>query len=623
MRQRLWALSMLIILLASAAFALPAAVPAAFAQAETPPAEEELNREVTLTIDYTAYEWWLVRWRDNEPVCYFWVDHEGLPTEDDIRSYCGDVLAGQWRSTRPCLTEPGQCAGLYLHPLGTHPDQREVTVELPLPSVWVTLEGCSNETPRNTCASLPTLVLTGEEPLPNEAIITIQGVIDGRPFSCSGDTCRLPLQPTGTRGVSVQFWAESTFGDASEVYTALVRVRPQGSFMDPDARSDEPQLWYADVLSSQWRGAPAASCADTWGAFPPIGGPEPWLTTPDRPEDLFSDLELYYLAGILIRNGTVDASSCPAGGLTADGVANECGLEVAEPAVLEWQNRFDTEIWQVARDTGVPAQLMKNVFSRESQLWPGIYADDHAGLGQLTEQGTDAMLLWNRSFYDQFCPLVLHQASCDLGYGNLDPSLQEMLRGALFRKVDASCPDCPDGIDLTQAAFSVRVFAEGLQANCEQVGRILFNLTQRSPGDLASYEDLWRLTLANYNAGPGCLRDAMEEVFDRGEPLTWDSVAARLPEGCALAVPYVEDISRELSGIVPTPTSWVYPGQPPPQVTPGGVTPTATPTRSPTRGVTPAPGTTRTSAPTITPSGPTVTVAPYPGGGPTQPPAYP
>ncbi|HPO59676.1 MAG TPA: hypothetical protein PLV53_12595, partial [Anaerolineaceae bacterium] len=173
------------------------------------------------------------------------------------------------------------------------------------------------------------------------------------------------------------------------------------------------------------------------------------------------------------------------------------------------------------------------------------------------------------------------------------------------------------------AAFSVRVFAEGLQANCEQVGRILFNLTQRSPGDLASYEDLWRLTLANYNAGPGCLRDAVEEVFDRGEPLTWDSVAARLPEGCALAVPYVEDISRELSGIVPTPTSWVYPGQPPPQVTPGGVTPTATPTRSPTRGVTPAPGTTRTSAPTITPSGPTVTVAPYPGGGPTQPPAYP
>ena len=89
----------------------------------------------------------------------------------------------------------------------------------------------------------------------------------------------------------------------------------------------------------------------------------------------------YYLAAQLIRNGLVDASHCPGGGFSTNTTANECGVETAAPVMTEWQNRFNSEILNVSQDTGVPAQLMKNIFSRESQFWPGIYDTlEEAGL---------------------------------------------------------------------------------------------------------------------------------------------------------------------------------------------------------------------------------------------------
>ncbi|HZW05192.1 MAG TPA: hypothetical protein VFF68_14765 [Anaerolineaceae bacterium] len=588
------------------------------AQDDHPPIEPE-QRQVTLTIDYTAYDWWLLRWSDSAILCYFYVDHEGLPTADDITSYCGTTLGNQWKATQACQLEAGQtpesCRGLYLHAIGSHPARRDMTVELSLPAVWLTLEGCTLGTPHNTCATLPVLKFTGEEPLPNETIINIQGVINGESFYCPAESCTLPLQATGEQGVSMEFWAESSFGDASPHFTAQVRVLPWGSFMDPDARTNEERVWYTDVLSSQWRGGEIGSCTATWQVFPEIGGPPPWLRTPEQPADLFSELHLFYLAGALIANGQVDASRCPNDGLAEPLVASQCGVEAAYEEVVTWQNRFDEEIFQVAQDTGVPAQLIKNIFSRESQFWPGVYLTyKEAGLGQLTEPGTDPMLLWNPSFFDQFCPLVLHQSTCDLNYGNLDPDSQAMLRGALVRKVNAACPDCPEGIDLTQATFSVRVFAEGLLANCEQVGRILTGVTGTSPGQLASFEDLWRITLVNYNAGSGCVASAMQSLWNRRVPLTWESFAGELEPACRGAIGYVEDISIAQSGIVPTPTSWVYPGQP---------LPTQPPRTLPTFTPTPLPGvptaTPRPGQPTATPGGypglgtPLPTTAGYPG----------
>jgi hypothetical protein len=55
-------------------------------------------------------------------------------------------------------------------------------------------------------------------------------------------------------------------------------------------------------------------------------------------------------------------------------------------------------------------------------------------------------------------------------------------------------------------------------ANCDQAGRIVRNVSGGAPGGAASYEDLWKFTLVNYNAGPGCLGEAVQITDDLGNP---------------------------------------------------------------------------------------------------------
>jgi hypothetical protein len=331
--------------------------------------------------------------------------------------------------------------------------------------------------------------------------------------------------------------------------------------------------WFVDVISTQWTGKPSASCSAAWESFPPPEGLPQWLTTPASSADLNSDIPYNYLAANLIKQGVVDASKCPEGGLMPDGSANACGLETAAPAVGEWQNRFDKLIFSVAQESQVPAQLLKNLFSHESQFWPGVFGNaKDVGLGQLTEDGADTALLWNPSFYNQFCPLVLDKDICESsGYANLNTKHQDMLRGALVGSVDARCTDCPLGLDLSRADFSVGVFAHTLLANCEQAGKIVLDAAKKQPGQVASYETMWRFTLVNYNAGPGCLAEAVNESFQAGAatPLSWEGVSAALNEPCKGAINYVNAITEGAEAMplnpepTPTPTS-----EPTPTVTP-------------------------------------------------------
>jgi membrane-bound lytic murein transglycosylase MltF len=80
-------------------------------------------------------------------------------------------------------------------------------------------------------------------------------------------------------------------------------------------------------------------------------------------------------------------------------------------------------------------------------------------------------------------------------------------------------------------------------ANCEQVGQILYNTTRASAGQVSTYEDLWRFTLVNYNAGPGCLTNAVEQAYNNYLPLTWENVIQYLDPVCQTSIDYVNDIS--------------------------------------------------------------------------------
>lgn len=503
----------------------------------------ERKRTIKIEAEYTLYEWWLLSWKTSEIVCQVYTEQESWPDSGEVLYYCGEAIQKQWLDTKPCGLYQ-ECSGLYLHLANVTPLQRQVEVNLPSPEVYVSISGCNKQQGQNNCTSLPYLRFNAYEPLPNEQIIQIVGRYNGMGFSCPGGACDLPLNPTGLDGVKVDFWAESSYGDASEVYSAQVRVIPWGDFANPDDPSADTPTYYVDVLSSQWLGEGRSTCSEIWQAFLPIDGPPDWLRTPQLAEQLETDNDYYLLAGMLIKQGIVAAGHCPSGGLETNGAATTCGMEAAKPFVDEWQNQFNSEIIQVANQTGVPAQLMKNIFSRESQFWPGIYEKVYeAGLGHLSDVGADAVLLWNPSFYSQFCPLILSEGTCQRGFGNLDIDQQEMLRGALVQKVNAACPDCPVGIDLVQANFSISIFARSILANCEQVRQLVYNNTGQQPGQVINYEDLWKFTLLNYTSGVGCLGNAIQRTINNGNTLTWENVSYNLQPACRTGIEYVDEVS--------------------------------------------------------------------------------
>jgi hypothetical protein len=513
-----------------------------FAAPNDPPGPD---RYTAITVEYTSYEWWLLRWADGEIVCELEIDHEGMPSLDEVYLDCGKDLYTAWVEQEACppitlKEDPSQCPGYYLHLVSETPAKREIAIALPPPVVWLDLEDCFVEGTTNRCERAPALALRGDEPLADEEIIRIEGKLGAESFSCDSDFCELPLTETDEDGVKLTFWASSSYGDSSLLFDALVRV----SFVEDEEEDEE--FWYVDVLSSQWRGEANASCAESWDAFPPVGGVPYWLSTPESAEELRSDFSYAYLAGNLISAGVVDASQCLDFGLDENGQATLCGIEKAKPAMVEWQNRFDELIMQAAEETGVPAVLLKRIFARESQFWPGVFNDGtDVGFGQLTDQGADIAFLWNPSFFEEYCPLVFEDELCNDGYLSLSEEQQNRLRGALVYSVNATCDDCPLGLDLTQADFSVGVFAHTLQGSCEQTGRVVRNNTNKSPGETTAYEDLWKFTLVDYNAGAGCLSLAIGETLDKKESLDWTHLSANLTEVCRGSKDYVDDISTE------------------------------------------------------------------------------
>src|SRR6266540_1836556 len=529
----------LLLALAGSLFASPSRVSAA--PRYDPPGPDRFSVTV---VDYTKYFWWLIHWGESDVECEITTDHEGLPTPGDIFVDCGENLYNKWIKQKPCNeTDVALCKGFYLFLADSKPAQKEVSTKLPPPLVQVTLENCDPVYSSSTsiCQFEPILVLTGIEPLPDYKIIGIEGLYEGQPFACEA-VCRLQLPITGDQGNTLQFWANSSYGDSSEIFNALVRVA-QTNAGDPDR-----VYWYVDVLSDQWAGVPVASCVQAWKTLPPVGGPPEWISTPPDKEKLGTDIPYNYLAAQLIRQHVVDASSCPDGGLMPDESASNCGMEVARDAVREWQNQFDEIILNIAKDTGVPAHLLKNLFAIESQFWPGARPKSDIGLGQLTEHGADTTLLWNPPFFAQFCPLVMDATECSKGYLHLSDEQQEYLRLSLISSVDGTCETCPLQINLERANYSIGVFAHTMLANCEQTGQLVKNITGGTAGSAASYEDLWKFTLVNYNAGPGCLGNALEatvgEATEEAQALTWENLSSHLEPACQGAIAYVNDISR-------------------------------------------------------------------------------
>ena len=215
--------------------------------APDPPPEPD--RFTSITVDYTLYKWWLLRWANSDIVCEINIEHEGLPTLGEIYVDCGESLYASWIKQDACPAhlfkdDPTLCPGYYLHHFSSFPKEREVAIALPPPVVWITLDDCITESTTNRCARPPMLALRGDEPLSGEKIIAINGELDGEPFTCTSAACELSLSETDEDGVDLLFWAYSSYGDSSHIFDARVRVIHAKD-------EDNDSFWYVDVLSPQ------------------------------------------------------------------------------------------------------------------------------------------------------------------------------------------------------------------------------------------------------------------------------------------------------------------------------------------------------------------------------------
>jgi len=304
----------------------------------------------------------------------------------------------------------------------------------------------------------------------------------------------------------------------------------------PDSNAENLQPIYA-LYST------ARTCPEIWGIRQAPPFIPAVLEMETDAEGLYSDIPYYYLAAMLIRNRVVDAQDCPGNGLQSPFIANTCGVERARSALTQWQNMYNGDILTAARNAGIPPRLLKRLFAVESQFWPGIYNGYESGFGQLNQSGADTLLLYNPPFFERLCVSVLHPNHCALGYAGLPEEERQILRGALVRQVNATCTDCPGGMNPTVAQNSIPVFAEVLRANCAQVAQVIYNVYKRSPAQVSNYVDLWKLTLVNYHAGPGCTIKTVQRIKDSGEVLSWESIKARLNSNdCNRAESYVERI---------------------------------------------------------------------------------
>lgn len=403
--------------------------------------------------------------------------------------------------------------------------------------------------------STPYVLLSAFSSLPRTVSVTIRGLVNSQEFICTGSPCAIEL-PSSSRLV---FAAYAETGETSETVIASVSV----------TQVTDGYLVTIDSVNqfTSFRNA----CSNVWGVTDEQN--VTWDDFVQFPYQIHTRKTLHYLATQLLLKGIVDASSCPSGGLSLGlNWPTACGLERASQAMIDWQNQFDDQIWLASRDIGIPPKILKTLIEIESQFWPGnsrFYLDEY-GLGQTNQLGVDVLLRKDPLLFQSVCPGVL--SDCARSYVSLNPQQQAMIRGAVMNQIDATCTDCPYGIDLAKAKESVSILARLFQANCQQVDYILSLAARPDPdadaatataaiatqeklqkiiregdpteatvavatliagtaissSESTSYEDLWRFTFLAYHSGLSCLQNAVNDTKKDDLPITWENLEDRI-----------------------------------------------------------------------------------------------
>lgn len=468
-----------------------------------------------------ANHWQLVGWETGRKVCDIYTTFSETPDHELILENCGLEIQQQWLQTPLCNIDTNQkngsaCSGLMMRYVQQVEHEFNVTVEYPTISLKTELRTCL---PGEACSSLPQLKIIGIEPVQGYKITSIHTRIQDYDQICNLATCEIYLPLTGEQGAWLEYWAKSDFGDESEHIT--IKYRTIHKF-------DKEDIYYLDILADEWsQYAPSGSAI--WDMFPPMDTLLPeYLEQPIAAQYLATSNRYVFLAGNLIQQGKIDASACPGRGLAGFGVATTCGEQAAADAVISWQNKYDELIYAAAVRHNIPAYLLKGIIAQESQFWPVSDDPYELGLGRLTENGLNLILLWNQDYYLKTCIPVLGERSCSAGYASLLQIEQLILRGQLITLIGTDAE-----IDLLAAA---------IEASALQTGQLVRNTVRKYPADATSYVDMWLMTIGNYYAGSGCIDEALKNIARSDLEVNWKQISGYLSSSCQLTQSYVERV---------------------------------------------------------------------------------
>jgi hypothetical protein len=345
--------------------------------------------------------------------------------------------------------------------------------------------------------------------------VSIIGNVADKTFYCPNSPCALGLPETA----QVNFYAQNQNGDKSDEIQASILVKKVG------------EGYSVTIITLGKFAIFSDSCANIWQNQEPVA--PTWARFVQDPGELNTEKTLYYLTERLLTTGAVNAADCPGGGWDSNNSPNACGVEKAREQMVNWQNQFDLNIWLISRDEHIPPIILKTLLEVESQFWPitqRLFLDE-LGLGQINQLGIDVLLRTNPGLYQQVCTSSLYE--CNKPYESLPGIDQALIRGTLAQSLDAACPTCLYGVNLTKASQSVSLIAKVLYANCVQTKSIL-----RYYDSTANYEDSWKFTMVSYHSGFGCLINALDKTVENSEQVNWKNVSKNLI--CDGATSYID-----------------------------------------------------------------------------------
>lgn len=464
------------------------------------------KREVIIQVSKTAYIWVVGAW--NFETCRILTDDlEIVPQYADVSALCGI------KSTS--LINSGSANIYYLGKYNYLED-----VPQPLPEIIIRSSFINGA-----------VIVESVDPLPGHAVNKIDATINGIPAVCdfyNGTPIPFGLKctfPTYQLPILFYAFATSTYGDNSRnIELRIGKMIQKDSIFSVPIKNVVIVGDNAYTKYNLYHDVPRV-----WGVVPGSDNIPSWLKTVPT-EQLITDHYYYYLAGQILLNGVANARNCWNGGISGEnpGYSTNCGVLSVFDDVCLYQNAYNEEITQASERTGIPNRLIKRIIAIESQFYPNAYGiAGERGLYQFTRDGADTLFRWNYPFYLEVCGEYWDY--CDsFGYDALD----QWQRDVLINRVLAD----PNNIYFLGSA---------LKANAYQVKRLLNNVSRIDvPGDVLSYEDLWKITVLNYHGGATLTGAVLVNIRDLDLLVSWDSFATVLEDLQPSVLRYVNRVYR-------------------------------------------------------------------------------